>query len=198
MDPGPDDLLACAFTRLCRRNSANYNTDFASDRAFREICTTPIFKSPKVLMILVKQDSPQSNGGVLQGWFPWQVCTNCLAGRAIVRCTLWRNALDIQTPWEVRLVMPGQSGDLDQSYGWFTGNRDALLAKDVGYFDMWLCRDGQLRTMVSLGLQHLLFKNFANLLNRRMCRAIAGQGRGVHTAGGRWYTTELRKYHRML
>jgi hypothetical protein len=146
------------------------------------MCTTPIFKSPKILMLPVKQGDPRSNGRVLQGWFPWQVCANCLAGRAMARCSLWRDALAINTPVAVRKVLPGQSSDYDQYYGWFTNHRDAFLAKDVGYYGLWLCRDGQLRTTVSLVLQHLLLKNLTNLLNRRMCRAMAGQGRRVRFA----------------
>ena len=54
LDPGPDELRACDFTRLYRRQTPKYNTAFAADRAIRDICTTPIFKSPKVFMVLVK------------------------------------------------------------------------------------------------------------------------------------------------
>ncbi|ORY05497.1 hypothetical protein BCR34DRAFT_604530 [Clohesyomyces aquaticus] len=146
LNPGPDDVQACSFTRLCCRNSDSYNTAFANDRALREMSTVPLFKSPKVLMILVKNEEPRGDGGVYQAWFPWQMCTNCIAGRAVGRCSLFVAALEEQTPLRVLSVAPGQASEDDDCYGWFTDDsRDAFLNKDLGFFELWLCRDDQHR-----------------------------------------------------
>ena len=39
------------------------------------------------------------------------------------------------------MVRPGEQSEYDV-YAWFTDNRDALLNKDLGFYDLWMCRDG--------------------------------------------------------
>ncbi|PVH90687.1 hypothetical protein DM02DRAFT_710307, partial [Periconia macrospinosa] len=149
LHPGPNELRACAFTRLCRRQTPEYDTAFAADRAIREICTTPIFQSPKVFMIPVKQEQQLVDGRVLQAWFPWQVCTNCLAGRAKGRCSHFFQALQVQQPMRTFVLRPGEQSEFDV-YAWFTDNRNGFLAKDLGFYDLWMCRDGVERTMADV------------------------------------------------
>lgn len=150
LDPGANDLLACTFTGICRRSTPEYNANYATDRALREICTTPIFKHPKVLMIPIKNEKQLDDGRIGQAWFPWQVCTNCIAGRAKCRCSLWYAAMQITTPIQVYKLQPGQVSDWDSSYGWFTGLRDYFSMKDLGYYELWECHDGMKRTIVRL------------------------------------------------
>ncbi len=157
LNPGPDDLLACTFTQLCRRGSQEYNMSYATERALRDLCMTPLFKHPKVFMVPVKREQQNSDGSFLQAWFPWQVCTNCIAGRAKGRCSLWYTSLHINTPMRVHHLMPGQVSDDDYSYGWFTNDvRDAFLSKDLGFYELWQCRDGKMRPSVRLSISILI------------------------------------------
>jgi hypothetical protein len=167
--------LACDFSRLCRRQTPDYRVPFAADRAAREICTIPIFKNPKVFMIPVKAEEEEKDGWIRQAWFPWQVCVNCLAGRAKTRCTLWLRALRVQTPMKIESRRPDQTTADDEAYGWFAAaNRDAFLAKDLGYYDLWLCRDGTQKPLVSvLHAFFLCLEDYADSSIRLMCRTAA-------------------------
>lgn len=152
LQPGPDDLLACAFTRLCRRLTPEYAVDFAVNRALREISTTPIFKHPKVLMMPIKRQRTHPNGDVEQAWWPWQVCTNCIAVRAKGHCSQWHNALSsraTQQPLQVYMVKPGRRSPLDAPYAWFTDVHEQFMGKDLGYYFSWERRDGVKGPMVS-------------------------------------------------
>ncbi|KAF2844530.1 hypothetical protein T440DRAFT_484115 [Plenodomus tracheiphilus IPT5] len=144
LDPGPADLLACTFTGICRRKTTEYDVAYAVDRALRDISTTPIFKHPKVWMMPVKEEHVLDNGDMEQVWYPWQVCGNCIAVRAKVRCSLWYQALQIHEPLAIYKVKPGQESPLDV-YAWFSTVRDSFLSKDIGYYGLWECRDGEKR-----------------------------------------------------
>lgn len=133
VDPGPDDLLACSFTRLCRRDTTDYNLNFATSRAQQGISTTPIFKHPKIFMVPVKDEHPRSNGDVEQTWWPWQVCTNCIAVRAKGWCEKWHVAMRLP-PTHSYVLKPGQKSELDAPYGWFTDMKDSFMDKDLGYY----------------------------------------------------------------
>jgi hypothetical protein len=127
-----------------------YDTTLAKDRAFRDMCTTPIFRAPRLMMMPTsKQEEQLSNGDTGQAWWPWQVCTNCIAGRAKRRCSLWHAALQVQQPIASYRLRPGQASDNDRAYGWFTDDmRDGFMDSDWGYYGMWLCRDGTSRELV--------------------------------------------------
>lgn len=99
-------------------------------------------------MVPIKGEQPLDDGRIQQEWYPWQVCTNCIAGRAKARCSHWYAAIQITMatttiPLKVYTLQPGQSSEEDKAYGWFTKDvRDAFLGKDLGYYYPWECRDG--------------------------------------------------------
>lgn len=168
LQPGPNELRACTFTRMCRRLTPDYDVNFATDRALRDISTTPIFKHPKVFMMPIKMERTRSNGDVEQAWWPWQVCTNCMAVRAKGRCSKWHDALNHpgQQPLRVYIVKPGQKSPLDAPYAWFTDVRDDFMAKDLGYYFLWERRDGQMSATVST--RTLSFSFSSLLLSARL------------------------------
>jgi hypothetical protein len=69
-------------------------------------------------MIPVKHEQPASHGSKHQVWYPWQVCTNCLAVRAKGRCSLWAYSIQVQEPIAVYELQPGEVSDEDTVYGW--------------------------------------------------------------------------------
>jgi len=148
LDPGPEDLLACAFTRLCRRLTPEYDVGYATNRALRDMATTPIFRHPKVFMMPIYYDRPLSDGTIEQIWYPWQVCTNCMAVRAKAHCELWNTALRVQQPLAVYHVRPGEDQTPFDVYAWFTDVREGFMIKDLGFYGPWQCRDGAIRPMV--------------------------------------------------
>jgi len=135
---------------MCHRLTPDYDINFATDRALRDISTTPIFKHPKVFMMPIKMERTHSNGDVEQAWWPWQVCTNCMAVRAKGRCSKWHEAMTRagQQPLRVYIVKPGQKSPYDAPYAWFTDARDDFMAKDLGYYFLWERRDGQMSNTV--------------------------------------------------
>jgi hypothetical protein len=134
LDAGEGQISTCGFTTACRRNTPEYSADFVTDRALRNIACTPIFKQPKLLMIPVKHEQPALHGNTHQVWYPWQVCTNCLAVRAKSRCSLWAYSIQVQELIAVYELRPGETSDDDTVYGWFTDYRDAFLGKDLGFY----------------------------------------------------------------
>jgi hypothetical protein len=143
-------MMACSFTAYCRRLTPEYKTDFAVDRALREMGTTPIFKHPKVWMMPISREQLLDNGDMAQAWFPWQVCTNCIAVRAKTRCSHWHKSLGMKEPLAVFRLKPGEKSPND-AYTWFTPSvRDAFLNKDLGYYELWTCRDGTQKPLVCM------------------------------------------------
>ncbi|OAK93383.1 hypothetical protein IQ06DRAFT_311627 [Phaeosphaeriaceae sp. SRC1lsM3a] len=148
LQPNPDDMVACSFTTSCRRETPEYKVNFAVDRALRDMGTTPIFKHPKVWMMPISEEQQLDNGDIAQAWFLWQVCTNCMAVRAKARCSHWHRALGVREPLAVFHLKPGEKSSYD-AYAWFTPSvRDAFLNKDLGYYDLWTCRDGTQKSML--------------------------------------------------
>jgi hypothetical protein len=107
-------------------------------------------------MMPLKDEEKEKGGFIRQAWFPWQVCVNCIAGRAKRRCTLWVKALNVHTPIKIESRKPDQTTADDMAYGWFAANRHAFMDKDLGYYDSWLCRDGTQKRLVSVCLCFLL------------------------------------------
>jgi hypothetical protein len=62
LDAGEGQISTCAFTTACRRNTPEYNANFATNRALQNIACTPIFKEPKLLIIPVKHKQPAPHG----------------------------------------------------------------------------------------------------------------------------------------
>lgn len=149
------------------------------------MCTIPIFKNPKVFMIPIKDEKKEEDGWIQQAWFPWQVCTNCLAGRAKGRCSLYVHAIQVPKPFMVEARRPGEKTDNDAAYGWFTNDwRDAFLRKDLGYYKLWICRDGTENYLVSV--IDALFpccEDYTNSNIRLMCRMGGGYVDGAGGAG---------------
>ena len=116
---------------------------YVDDRTLRQLYAIPLFRNPKVYMMPVKLEKRDADGSFKQAWFPWQVCTNCLAGRVKGKCSHFHASLRIQQPLRVHTnLMEGDVTDDDIAYGWFTEVRD------VGYTEPWLGRDGEERWLV--------------------------------------------------
>jgi hypothetical protein len=142
LDPGQGDVPACLFSQHCRFGTPEYSQHYANDRALRMMGMTPVFREPKVFSSPVKAEHEVGGGRRMQAWFPWQACTNCIAARAKGRCLLWYRAQLVQKPLRLHLLQPGHHSVDDVRYARFSELRDNFLAKEVGYFGPWLCRDG--------------------------------------------------------
>jgi hypothetical protein len=102
-------------------------------------------------MIPVKADPEVGwDGRTRQAWYRWQVCANCIAARAKARCYNLAIALAQEEPLRVDLLQSGKQSEYNKAYGWFSDVRDNFLAKDLGFYSLWLCRDGAKRTIADL------------------------------------------------
>jgi hypothetical protein len=101
------------------------------------MCTIPLFKNPKLFMMPLKQEMEEDEDGwIKQAWYPWQVCTNCIAVRAKGRCSRWGHSIFVQDTLKVELRRPGEQTLDDISYAWFDKDmRDDFFDQDLGYFN---------------------------------------------------------------
>jgi hypothetical protein len=155
LSPGPDDVRACDFTIACRRETPKYSIEFATERALRCIAALALFRSPNIFMLPVRSavgdEQSLPNGRRRQRWWPWQVCANCLAVRAVGRCTSWRDAMAVSTPIRVFDLGLGEESEWDRAYGWFNESwRDRMLHQSLGFYDLWTGRDGVARREASM------------------------------------------------
>jgi hypothetical protein len=155
LSPGPDNMRACEFIICCCRKTPEYSTDYATERALRCIAAVALFRSPNLFMLPVRNagdnEKPLANGRRRQCGWPWQVCANCLAVRAVGQCTSWRDAIAVTTPIRVFDLEPDKESEWDRAYGWSNESwRDRMLHQSLGYYDLWTGRDGVARCEASM------------------------------------------------